>query len=111
VAALLSALARGDAFHPRPAPPRTRAGPSSDLDQHLAEGKADTLVFTGAETDVCVLATVLGAVDRGYRVILVTDALCSSSDVGHDALLTLYRTRFSEQIETACVDEVLEGWH
>jgi hypothetical protein len=26
-------------------------------------------------------------------------------------LLTLFRTRFSEQIETACVDEVLEGWH
>jgi nicotinamidase-related amidase len=82
----------------------------SELDRHLAEREADTLVFTGAETDVCVLATVLGAVDRGYRVILATDALCSSSDVGHDALLTLYRTRFSEQIETARVEEVLEEW-
>ena len=82
----------------------------SALAQFLREHAVDTLVFSGAETDVCVLATVLGAVDRGYRVVLATDALCSSSDLGHDALLTLYRTRFREQIETASVDEVLEGW-
>ncbi|MHC2279292.1 hypothetical protein ACVME8_005935 [Bradyrhizobium diazoefficiens] len=38
-----------------------------------------------AETDVCVLSTVLSAVDLGFRVVIVEDALCSSSDVGHDA--------------------------
>jgi hypothetical protein len=37
------------------------------------------------------------AVDRGFRVIVVEDGLCSSSDKGHDALMTLYRTRFPEQ--------------
>ncbi|MGY4466887.1 nicotinamidase-related amidase [Bradyrhizobium sp. LB9.1b] len=42
-------------------------------------------MITGAETDVCVLSTVLGAVDLGFRVVIVKDALCSSSDVGHDA--------------------------
>jgi nicotinamidase-related amidase len=62
--------------------------------------EADTLILSGTETDVCVLATALGAVDRGYRVIIVEDAICSSSDDGHDALLSLYRARFSEQIET-----------
>ena len=37
---------------------------------------------------MCVLATVIGAVDHGYRVIVVvTDAVCSSSDEGHDAML------------------------
>jgi nicotinamidase-related amidase len=45
-------------------------------------------VITGAETDVCVLSTVLNAVDLGFRVVIVEDALCSSSDVGHDALMT-----------------------
>jgi len=33
--------------------------------------KAEALVISGAETDVCVLAAVMDAVDAGYRVILV----------------------------------------
>lgn len=71
---------------------------------------ADTLVITGLETDVCVLATVLSAVDLGYRVVIVEDAICSSSEVGHDAVLTLYRTRFAEQIELADTPAILESW-
>ena len=70
----------------------------------------DSLVITGAETDVCVLAAVLDAVDLGYRVILATDALCSSSDATHDALLTLCRNRFSQQIETASSETILACW-
>ena len=46
----------------------------------LTAGRVDTLVVSGAETDMCVLATVLGAVDLGFRVVVVSDALCSSSD-------------------------------
>ena len=49
--------------------------------------RTDTLVISGAETDVCVLATVMVAVDAGYRVILAKDALCSVSDESHDAML------------------------
>ena len=70
----------------------------------------DSLVVTGAETDVCVLAAVLDAVDLGYRVVLATDALCSSSDATHDALLALYRNRFGQQIETAASETVLACW-
>jgi nicotinamidase-related amidase len=43
-------------------------------------------------------------------VIVVEDALCSSSDEGHDALMTIYRTRFSEQIEVMHQAEVLSLW-
>lgn len=70
----------------------------------------DTLIVTGGETDVCVLAAVLGAMDLGYRVVVVTDALCSSADTVHDAALKLYRDRFSQQVETAETAEVLEAW-
>lgn len=76
----------------------------------VRQRRPDALVISGAETDVCVLATVLGAVDRGYRVVLPVDALCSSSDRSHDALLMLYSARFAQQIETAESDEILSAW-
>jgi len=82
-----------------------------ELEDRLRARGVDSLVVTGAETDVCVLATVLGAVDRGYRVVLATDALCSSSDRTHDALLTLYRERYGQQVETATAAEILRCWH
>ncbi len=80
------------------------------LNEDLQRRNVDTLIVTGSETDVCVLSTVLGAVDHGYRVVLVSDGLCSSSDEGHDALLSLYRNRFSLQIETVTSEELLENW-
>jgi len=76
----------------------------------LREHNVDGLLVTGAETDVCILATILGAVDHGYRVTIVTDAICSSSDPGHDALIKLYHQRFREQIETADAATVLAAW-
>jgi len=52
----------------------------TDLHQQLRGGGIDTIIITGGETDVCVLSTMLGAIDWGFRVILVQDALCSSAD-------------------------------
>ena len=78
--------------------------------QLLRERHTDALIITGAETDVCVLAAVLGAIDFGYRVVLVTDAICSSSNETHDAMLTLYQQRFAQQIETADTETILRHW-
>jgi nicotinamidase-related amidase len=82
----------------------------SQLVEHLRAREADGLIVTGSETDVCVLATVLGAVDLGYRVIVVRDAVCSSSDAGHDALMTLYHQRYTEQIEVTDAATIIERW-
>lgn len=82
----------------------------TDLDAKLQSRKVDTLVVTGAETDVCVLAAVLGGVDLGYRIILVTDGLCSSCDEAHDALMLMYRMRYGHQVHTLTSEEVLERW-
>lgn len=82
----------------------------TDLDSRLRHDGVDALIVSGGETDVCVLSTVLGAVDRGYRVILAADAVCSSSDEAHDASLTVYATRYSQQVETATAAEILGAW-
>jgi nicotinamidase-related amidase len=80
------------------------------LHEKLRARGVDTLIITGAETDVCVLGAVLGAVDLGYRVVVPTDALCSSSDKTHDALVTLYRERYGQQVEAVPSEEVLRNW-
>ena len=77
----------------------------------LARLKADALLISGGETDVCVLAAVMDAVDAGYRVVLAEDALCSVSDKSHDAMLRHFGARFSQQIEVASTEEILAGWH
>jgi nicotinamidase-related amidase len=80
------------------------------LIEELRQREADALIVSGPETDVCVLATVLDAVDIGYRVIVVRDAVCSSSDEGHDMLMRLYHTRYTEQIETSNAEVILARW-
>jgi nicotinamidase-related amidase len=82
----------------------------SDLHQQLRSAGIDTIVITGGETDVCVLATMLGAIDWGFRVILVTDALCSSADETHDAMMDVYMNRFGEQVETVTTQTLLDAW-
>ena len=81
-----------------------------ELDRRFEARKTDTVIVSGGETDMCVLGTVLGAVDRGLRTIVVIDALCSSSDETHDALMLLYRRRYGQQIETVETDVLLEAW-
>jgi nicotinamidase-related amidase len=76
----------------------------------LQSKESDGIIITGSETDVCVLATVLDAVDLGYRVIVVKDAVCSSSDEGHDALMKMYHQRYTEQIEVAEAATVMQYW-
>jgi nicotinamidase-related amidase len=82
----------------------------SALPNFLLERGVHTVIVSGAETDVCVLSTVLDAVNIGFRVVIVEDALCSSSDAGHDALMTMYRLRFSEQIDLVSAAELSEVW-
>jgi nicotinamidase-related amidase len=80
------------------------------LHRELRQSGVTTLIVTGAETDVCVLSTVLAAVDLGYRIIVVKDGLCSSADESHDALLGLYARRFDLQVELTEADRLLEMW-
>ncbi len=80
------------------------------LDAFLIEKHVDTIIVSGGETDVCVLSSVLGAVDRGYRVVIASDALCSSSDETHEALMSVYRHRYGQQIELVTTDLIMQEW-
>jgi nicotinamidase-related amidase len=77
------------------------------LHRLLRSEAVGTLAITGGETDVCVLAAVLGAIDLGYEVKLLSDAVCSGADETHDATLQLLCDRFSVQVEVLTTEEFL----
>jgi nicotinamidase-related amidase len=77
------------------------------LHSRLHAAGVDSLIVSGAETEVCVLATVMGAIDLGYRVIIVTDAICSGADSTHDAMLGIYESRYGMQVETVTAADLL----
>ena len=76
----------------------------------LARRGTETLILSGVETEVCVLATALDAVDRGLHVVLATDALTSGSAAGHSAALEAVYPRFDQQIESATTAAILAAW-
>jgi nicotinamidase-related amidase len=78
-----------------------------DCEARLKALGATTILFTGIETDVCVLASLMTAIDRGYRVVAVSDALASSSPAGHRAVLDHVLPRMPDQVEIATTVEVL----
>jgi nicotinamidase-related amidase len=77
------------------------------LHARLQSAGIDSLIVSGAETEVCVLATVMGAIDLGYRVVIVTDAVCSGADSTHEAMLGIYASRFGMQVETVTSGELV----
>ncbi|QRF54578.1 cysteine hydrolase (plasmid) [Rhizobium rosettiformans] len=80
---------------------------NGELHRALTKEGVDTIVMSGGETDVCVLAAVLGAIDHGYRVVLLKDAVCSGTDGTHDASLEVLHDRFSVQVEFMQTEQFL----
>lgn len=76
----------------------------------VGTGPDHCLILSGVETDVCVLSTVMEAMDLGLRVVLAVDAVGSSSAECHDSALRILHERFDEQVELATVDEIIAAW-
>jgi nicotinamidase-related amidase len=81
-----------------------------NLDATLRKGGVETLIVSGGESDVCVMATVLGAVDLGYRTVVATDAVFGSADQTHDAAVTVFHSRFGQQLTACSTQELLDNW-
>ena len=67
-----------DAVAPRPGEPvfvkTTRSAfASTPLEQALRAEKIGHIIMTGMQTEYCVNTTLLGAVDRGFRITVVSD--------------------------------------
>jgi nicotinamidase-related amidase len=82
----------------------------SNLHSLLKQRRISTVIFSGVETDVCVLVTALQAIDIGYRVVMVDDAMASSNQLGHTAALSGIFPRFDQQVELVGVAELLSSW-
>lgn len=80
------------------------------LIRRLRALRIETLVISGGETDVCVAATVMGAIDHGFRVILPVDAVFGSADETHDAMLRIFDSRYALQLTTCRTQDVLDSW-
>lgn len=54
-----------------------------DLDAYLRQQQTGSLCIGGVYTEGCIRATAVGAIARGYRVYLVTNAVASNSEWKH----------------------------
>jgi len=66
---------------------RSDAFSNADLDRYFRSRGIDHLVLAGARADSSVYFTALGAMNRGYKVKVVTDAVAAQSDRRRDAAL------------------------
>lgn len=78
------------------------------IQPHLDQ--TDTLILSGAETDACVYASLLSAVDLGLRVIIASDAVTSSDQAAHDATLHIIARRMPAQVDLATTSEIIAAW-
>jgi nicotinamidase-related amidase len=75
---------------------KTRVGAISttDLHEQLTGRGIDTLVLTGISTSGVVLSTLIDAVDRDYRVIVLSDGVADNKADAHEVLLnTIFPAR------------------
>jgi nicotinamidase-related amidase len=71
-------------------------------------GPVSRLAVCGVATECCVLGTVLGAVDAGRFVRVITDACAGGVPAGHDQTLAIL-AGFAPMVSFATTDGVLAG--
>jgi nicotinamidase-related amidase len=89
---------------------KTRVGGMSttDLHQQLAGRGIDTLVLTGISTSGVVLSTLLDAVDRDYRVIVLADGVADQRADVHEVLLNSLFPARAHVIDSTTLRDLLQ---
>src|SRR5262245_52601830 len=73
------------------------------IDQLLANLGIETLGLVGAATDMCVETTARDAADRGYKVVVVSDATATFYEAHHDASLSAVARVYGQVWDTDAV--------
>ncbi len=81
--------------------------PGTDLDQILRNLDVRTVVATGVSVNIGVTGMVMGAVDRGYRVALVTDAVAGVPREYTAAVIEHTLAPLATRVTT---DDVVAAW-
>lgn len=80
------------------------------LDHALRARGITHLVLTGTMTDICVLATVVGGMNREYRMTVVEDATATLSPEIQHAALNVIRRAYARVLTAKQVAEELARW-
>ncbi len=81
---------------------------SGALKDYLLAKDFDEILICGVQTEFCVLATLLEAVDLGLPVTLVADACAGSLPIFNAAIISLVK-RMPEQAEIKYTQELIYG--
>jgi ureidoacrylate peracid hydrolase len=82
----------------------------TELDGALRARGVTSLVITGTMTDICVLATVVGAFNREYRISVVEDGVATLWPEIQRATLDIVGRAFGRIVQTKEVLDTIAGW-
>jgi ureidoacrylate peracid hydrolase len=80
------------------------------LDGALRARGVRSLVVTGTMTDICVLATVVGAFNREYRVTVVEDGVATLWPEIQQATLDIIRRAYGRVVPAKVVADAIAAW-
>ncbi len=77
------------------------------LAQFLAASRCDSVVCVGTSTSGCVRATAVDALQHGYRVAVVSDAVFDRADGPHQAALFDLQAKYATVVDKAVAAQLL----
>jgi nicotinamidase-related amidase len=72
---------------------RSDAFSNPDLDSYLRTNRVDHLLVTGLDAAFCVNATILGGLNRGYKITVYSNGIATESTTPIDNLLKKWEAR------------------
>lgn len=88
---------------------RDSAFQDTELDLWLRSSRIDTIIFCGADTAVCVDCSVRDAFNKGYDVVVLSDAVASMHPDFHVAMLETLKEWYGVGITTEELVKILSS--